>query len=91
MHCVMQILELEGCSESPTDMWNVLLQILVEGFLHRSRYQVDDTSPTESMEEALFDDEGYTYRILSKAIGQSKTQGKHTNGLQHNGAVEVTS
>ena len=34
------------------------------------RYEVDETSPEETMVEALYDEEGYTYQILCKKTTQ---------------------
>ena len=42
------------------------------------RYEVDETSPEESMVEALFEDEGYSYQILSKPIGPARVP-EHTH------------
>ena len=36
------------------------------------RFEVDETSPEETMVEALYDEDGYTYQILSKPIGAAR-------------------
>lgn len=44
-----------------------------------------------SMEEQMFEDEGYSYKILSKPIGQPKAPAKQSNGVHENGTAAVTS
>ncbi|KAK2168379.1 hypothetical protein LSH36_17g06030 [Paralvinella palmiformis] len=39
-------------------------------FMEKLRYEVDETSPEETMVEALYDEEGYTYQILCKKTTQ---------------------
>ena len=44
---------------------------------------MDETSPEETMVEAMFDEEGYTYEILSKQIVVRKPlKPAQTNGHQ---------
>lgn len=36
------------------------------------RYEVDETNPEETMAEMMFEEDGYTYQILSKPVIQKK-------------------
>lgn len=74
---MMQILELIAFK---TNMKKVLLTVFKANkdgcvfFKDKLNYKVDETSPEETMVEALYDEEGYTYEILSKPIGQKKVK-----------------
>ena len=52
-------------------------------FLATYRYEVDETSPEETMAEALYDEEGYSYQILSKKIG-AKNKSVEKSDIQKN-------
>ena len=45
---------------------------------------MDETSPEESFAEAMFDEDGYTYEILSKPVVQRKPLTKVTPTQQQN-------
>lgn len=52
-------------------------------FMEKLRYEVDETSPEETMAEALYDEDGYTYQILSKKIGP-KSKSVEKSDIQEN-------
>lgn len=69
---LMQILELLAHKNHMTKVMCTVLKSNIDSktfFVDKLKYEVDETSPEESMEEALFDEDGYTYQILSKAVG----------------------
>ena len=58
-------------------IWHVLYEYCLF-----SRYDMDETSPEESMAEAMFDEDGYTYIVLRKMIGVSRKEvvSQHSHG-----------
>ncbi|KAK2188628.1 hypothetical protein NP493_126g00024 [Ridgeia piscesae] len=82
---LMQILELLA---HKTQMSKVMLtvfkqnQAALEFFTKKLKYDMDETSPEDSMAEAMFDEDGFnTYIILRKMIGVSrKDVSQHSHG-----------
>lgn len=63
----------------------IYLRLLASPF----RYTVDETSPEESFAEAMFDEDGYTYEILSKTIPPRKPLAHVTHQQQVGTTIAV--
>lgn len=76
---MMQILELMA---HKTQMQKVMLtvfkanKVAQEFFIKKLKYSLDETTPEETMVEAMFDEEGYTYQILSKSMISKRPLGQ---------------